>query len=205
MSRRRIVIILAAVAIILCLLVLAIPGSDPADPVAVVAPTPQPTTARAGLSEATEPAPAEPTATLEPTATPAPPTATPTLDQIIVAALGNRNRNDVPATVVEAGEGSMAITFPINDNLFEEFILSSAQKDILTAAGAIVQATGNAYDLTFNGTFSMQDAFGNLSEDAVVRVQLSRTTLSKINWDNLIAVDLSRIADSYWQHPAFSE
>jgi hypothetical protein len=73
MNRRKLVIILTAVAIVLCLLVLAIPGSSPADPVSVAAPTPtqQPTAAPASV--------AAPTSTQQPTLPPDP-TATPTPD-----------------------------------------------------------------------------------------------------------------------------
>ena len=222
-SRKRLFVIAVGVLIVLCLCVAiagSLGGGDKDTSGTAAQPTAQPIVEQkallsntvAAIAPTTKPAqPANTPTPIPPTDTPAPPTdtpmptATPTLKQLVIEAIGDRNRSGVPETVVESDADSIAIIFPINDNLKNDWILSQAQDDILNAARVIHQATGNAYDLTFNGTFSMQDAYGNVSESPVMRAQLTRATLDKINWDNLLAVKLPQVADDYWQSPAFSQ
>lgn len=207
-SRTRLILIAVGVLIVLCLCV-AVAGNMNRDndaPGTAVQPTAQPIVEDKAPASTPTPIPATDTpAPPADTPTPAPPTATPTLKQLIVDAMGKRNREGVPDTVVITDTEIMEITFPIDDNLKTTWVRDQGKRDILNAAHAIYQATGNAYDMTFNGSFAMQDAYGNVEETVVMRAQLTRATLDKINWDNLISVDLSQIADYYWEHMAFRE
>jgi hypothetical protein len=135
----------------------------------------------------------------------APPKATPTLQELVVGALGERNRENVPATSIISNGETMAVIFPINDNFKRTWIRDQAQRDILNVAQTIYQATGNGYDITFTGTFAMQDSYGNVEELPVMRATLTRATLDKINWDNLLMVQLPAIADDYEENPGLSE
>lgn len=183
-SRKRLVVIAAGLLVVLCLLA-AIAGNQNRGTVQI-APT---NTA----------APPADTPTL------APPTPTPTLKELVVVALGERNRPGVPETTVITNADTMSVVFPINDNLKREWIRNQAQRDILNTAQAIYQASGNAYDLTFTGTFAMQDAYGNVEELPVMRATLTRATLDKINWENVIMVELPVVADKYEENAGFSE
>lgn len=192
-SRTRSIMIVGGVLVVLCLCV-AIVGSlnrDNDTAGTAVQPTAQP------IVEATAPSADTPT--------PAAPTPTPTLKQLVIDALGKRTRENVPETTIVAGTDSMAVVFPINENLTMTATRDVAQRDILKAAQAIYQTTGNAYDLTFTGTFAMQDAYGNVEELPVMRATLTRATLDKINWENLLAVQLSQVADSYEENAGFSK
>lgn len=200
-KRRRLLPILLG-AIVLCVVLAFIgallsPDDQPAAPAA--APT-----ARAGLSEATEPAPAEPTAAPVPTATPQP-VATPTLEQHILAAIGDSNRQGAPAPIIEINDEQVIVTYPANDNLTVNMMRSATQRQILAIARAVRDNTGNSRDLRVHATNQLIDAYGNASEDPIIRVNLSRATLEKINFDGIQPDNLPLIADIYWQHPALDQ
>lgn len=207
-SRTRVILIAVGVLIVLCLCV-AVAGNmnrDSDAPGTAAQPTAQPIVE--DKAPASTPTPIPPTSTPAPpadTPTPMPPTATPTLKQLIVDALGERNRPDAPETTIVNNADSMAVVFPINDNLKTTWVRDVAQRDILNAAQVIYQTTGNAYDVTFTGTFAMQDAYGNVEELPVMRATLTRATLDKINWENLLAVQLSQVADEYEENAGFSK
>ena len=48
------------------------------------------------------------------------------------------------------------------------------------------------------------DRYGNVENGDVIVVIFSKETLNKINFHHFNAKNLSAVADSYWEHPAFS-
>ncbi|SDM90347.1 hypothetical protein SAMN05518871_102524 [Psychrobacillus sp. OK028] len=50
----------------------------------------------------------------------------------------------------------------------------------------------------------LTDRYGNVKNDDVIVVLISRETLNKINFNNFNAKNLPAVADSYWEHPALS-
>lgn len=48
----------------------------------------------------------------------------------------------------------------------------------------------------------LTDSYGNTSIEQVSAFSFNRETWEKINWDNLLMVDLSEVADVFWSHPA---
>jgi len=128
----------------------------------------------------------------------------PPLEQHILAAIGDSNRANAPAPVIEIGE-NIAVTFPASENLTMDLMRSAMQRKALAIARAVRDNTGNAHDLRVEATGPLADDFGNTSEGPIMRVNLSRATLEKINFDGIQPDNLPLIADIYWQHPAFDE
>ncbi|SCN38280.1 Protein of unknown function [Bacillus cytotoxicus] len=60
-------------------------------------------------------------------------------------------------------------------------------------------------EIVFFYTFPMVDPYGNKKKDTVMKITLNRETLDKINFDNFLFDNLPKIADQYWEHPAFNK
>ncbi|GIO63594.1 hypothetical protein [Paenibacillus cineris] len=59
--------------------------------------------------------------------------------------------------------------------------------------------------LAFNITYPLVDKYGNSSDQIVMKVEFSRATLDKINYDGFDFNNIGDVADSYWEHPAIRE
>lgn len=44
------------------------------------------------------------------------------------------------------------------------------------------------------------DSYGNIKFNPVMRVDMTRETMDKINWENFDYTRIEKIADDYWQH-----
>ena len=196
---RKWMILLAAVALLAAALAC---GESTPEPAQVTEPAQaeevEPTDAPAEPTEE----PAAPTATSEPTDTPEPGTH---ISQIIHEELGECNR-EVPrvASVDVADDGWASATWAINDNLTMNLIKGGAKRDVYDTARALCNA-GYCDGLRMTGTFAMQDAYGNVSEETVVDVVLRSETLKKINWDNVAFTNIYSIADAAKIHPEFQD
>jgi hypothetical protein len=74
--------------------------------------------------------------------------------------------------------------------------------DILRA----IDEGGIEYGLiNFEGTFSLVDKLGNVSEETVVWATYDADTVSKINWPRFLHKDIYDIAVSSKLHPLFAE
>ena len=93
-------------------------------------------------------------------------------------------------------DSSISVQFAINDNLTEDLIRFGARHDVYKILKA-VHDSGLDYNFVgVVGTFPMNDAYGNTSEDKVVRLSYDRATIDKINWDGFnYADDMFKIAD----------
>ncbi|WP_255256215.1 hypothetical protein [Bacillus wiedmannii] len=60
-------------------------------------------------------------------------------------------------------------------------------------------------EITFFYKYPLVDAYGNEKKDNVMKIQLNRETLDKINYDNLLHDNLPKIANQYWEHPALTK
>jgi hypothetical protein len=163
---------------------------------------------------------ARPTETLVPSNTPQP-TSTPTitplpsltlsaeeqLQQMVETALGIGNREIPRLTSVVWDNSTKIITanWAINDNLTKNLLIFGARQDVVDVLKTISQANLSLdYQLIqFAGTFSMVDAYGNVSESVVIRASYFRETIQKINWLNFLNDNVFVIADSSYVHPEF--
>jgi hypothetical protein len=153
---------------------------------------------------------ARPTRTPRPTSTPEP-TDTPTASaeerarQLVAATLGKGNRKLPRLTSLAYSADEISVQWALDDNLTTEMILRGAWLDVLHMAKVLWQAGYTTQSYVFDGSFSMTDAYGASSENRVILVTLNPETTGKIVWDTFITDNLPVIADTYWQHPAFTK
>ena len=142
---------------------------------------------------------AQPTATSRLRATPLPPTLRGALD----TTLGASNRTDgrkLKSVVVREDEGSISVTWAIDDNL-GSLIMVGAEQDVYDILRAI-EAGDVAYEHVFlAGTFAMQDRYGNAAEEEALIASFSAGELGRVNWDNLSPLRVLELADSSWVAP----
>lgn len=137
------------------------------------------------------------------TSTPMPPAATlipiEELRARIITSLGDSNRDRPRLTSFDWSETdkSLIIEWTINDNFTSNMIMVGTQTDI-TDMLKIISQSGLLPDyqfVTFVGTFSLRDAYGNVSEERVVTASYNKSTVDKINWPNFLYTDIFTIAD----------
>lgn len=142
--------------------------------------------------------------------TPVPPTAAlAPIDQLkvnIEDVLGTSNREVPRLTSFDWSDTdkSLIINWALNDNLTSSFIYIGMQKDVADMMQEIAKSglLPEYRFVTFVGTFPLQDAFGNASEERVVTASYNKATVDKINWDNFLWDKVFVIADSVNIHPA---
>lgn len=146
----------------------------------------------------------QPTSTPEPTPTPLSPQAK--LDIAIKEALGPGNRAGIQRVAKVSIESDpypwVYVWWAINDQFTDGLIKDSAQMDVAKILEAIAESNLTYNEVTLDGTFSMVDKYGNISEDFVVSATYSRSTIERINWENFLWDDVYAIADDVWLHAA---
>ena len=145
-----------------------------------------------------------------PTQTPIPePTLSPeaSFEAAVLNALGSSNRdvNRITSIWFSEGDGDLVIEWTVNDNFSNDWILSGAMSDITDVLEYI--ATNDIpypyQQVTFDGTFPLVDQFGNSSEERVILVSYTTTTIQKINWEGFLTDNIFNIADGGpFIHPA---
>ncbi len=140
-----------------------------------------------------------------PTSTPIPTSTLPPIEDLrsrIETTLGESNRNVTRVSEYTWDEPTqiLFVTFSINDNLTEGFIVTGIQSDITDILKTVTQSrlVPGLQSITVSGTFVLADQFGNKSEDLVIRATYSRATLDKINWDNFLYTNILNIADDLY-------
>lgn len=68
----------------------------------------------------------------------------------------------------------------------------------------LMKSQPNITQATFIVQAPLTDPFGNVKTGDVMIVLMSRETLDKINFKHFIAGNLSKVADSYWEHPVLT-
>lgn len=163
-------------------------------------------------SNAQPPPTAAPT-TMPPTTTPprTKPMPVPVEQQLVDAvlkAVGGSNRNLDPLPEFSAPRGEyIALTWTIDENLTEGLTKDSACLDgmrILKAIKRVEARTGNHYTGVFlKGTYLLVDKYGHESEEIVVRARYDKTTINRINFENVNFRYIFDLADRGSVHPAF--
>lgn len=155
------------------------------------------------------------TSTPVPTSTPAPtrtntptpkPTATKSRQELITAlltsTLGKSNRDTQRLGPVVVSGSDVTIQWAINENLTEGYTKLGANKDISDMLDLLFAFPG-VERVTLNGTYSMVDLYGKVSEMTVIHYVMTSTTAAKVSWQNVDLHNLYLIADSVEVHPAF--
>lgn len=196
MSRRKPVVVIAVIAGALvlscggCLILGALLPSSPT-------PTPAPI---AVVADSTATSAPRPTATAEPTDTPVPTATRSPIDALrasIVAKLGKCNRKGVErvAAVTLSEESEILVQFAINDNLAADWVARGARRDVANILRA-TQESGLPYaGIEVQGTFAMQDVYGNISERVVVTAYYTPEIIDRINWEHFDIEQVYAIAE----------
>lgn len=125
--------------------------------------------------------------------------------EIVEDELGTSNRDAERVQEVRAvGDGLIYVKWAINDNITPGLVRTGAKHDIVRVAEALCNA-GHCSGLRMEGTFSMLDQHGNVSEESVVKVTLEGATLAQINWSSFLLDNLYSVADTVWVHPKFED
>lgn len=131
------------------------------------------------------------------------------IENIIHQELGSCNREGVDKISDLEISGSpetsyiVTLTFSIDDNLTEGMIKGGAQMDVFNLMKALYQSSYEMDVINIFGTFSMQDRYGNVTEETVLKCQLTHATGEKINWNNMLWDHFFEVLDSVWWHPVF--
>lgn len=88
----------------------------------------------------------------------------------------------------------------LTPNMLKKVVLNHTKK-FLEDAKDIKELKG--FDL--NLLSPVTDQYGNVSDEKVMSISVSRNIIDKINYDNFDSKKLPEIADDYWEHPSFSE
>lgn len=104
-------------------------------------------------------------------------------------ALGHSDRHGVPRVWnVSAGHGKVVVKWAIDDNFTAGMIRTGARLDVIHILKVIERDASLFRSLKaaeVRGTFSMQDQYGNDSEDKVIDLTYSRATLDRINYGSV--------------------
>ncbi|MFJ7826701.1 hypothetical protein [Psychrobacillus sp. NPDC096623] len=124
--------------------------------------------------------------------------------EIIMKNFGTTNIEKVNAVLSSRFESGVVETIALKVN-FES--PESLKRSILFSTVDFMKAMKSLDEVT-QATLIVQapltDRYGNVKNDDVMVVLMSRETLNKINFNNFNAKNLLAVADSYWEHPALS-
>lgn len=160
--------------------------------------------AAAAAPEATEtPAPTQDTQEAPQATTEAPEATTEapeplTNDELIGQALAD---SGVKGAAVDEDFENLVVTFPVQDNFSAHLIKVGAENDAKALMEALNNSEAEFTDLGIRGTFPLVDNYGNETDGQVLWAYFEQDSLNKINWDNLLILELSEIADAYAVHP----
>jgi hypothetical protein len=155
-----------------------------------------------------------PTALPTPTATPTP-VSTPTIDDLyirvnsaLVKALGKgQPRKGVDrlqeVKVTKINKTFITVRWAIKDNLTGGLIKDGARSDITTILNTIHNLGINYDEIYIEGTFSMRDLYGEVSESVIIRAFYERSTIDRINWNNFLSKNVLEITDRKLLNPGF--
>ena len=99
--------------------------------------------------------------------------------------------------------GDVYIRWAIDDNLTAGWIKRGATMDMAGILKALRYSLLIYDDVVMQGTFSLQDKFGNTEEANVVLISMKKGTVDRINWKNFLDENIYDIAEDVYRHPAF--
>jgi hypothetical protein len=144
------------------------------------------------------------TTTAKETTTTAPKSPADALHDAIAKKLGSGRKGVQRLSEFQAAQGgtvSMKVAF--NDRLTEGMTKDGGRIDVRDIITAVKASSIDADMLVVQGTYSMKDAYGNVSEQVVTTVRYSRATLARINPKEIETHNVFDVADSASVVPAF--
>ena len=121
--------------------------------------------------------------------------------------LKDKTNNDKDRIVsVGVKNNSFEIILNGDDNFTTNMIrigMISKSADLFEEVSKYEDITAN--DITIGWMMTLVDQYGNENDQPVLKVQLSKDKLAKINWKNFDYNNLENIADAYFVHPALKD
>lgn len=115
----------------------------------------------------------------------------------------NRAGKRIDYTAIKTGS-NINVKFACNDNLTSGLIRAGCRDDVKQIIGVVKQDAHFRYaDLAVLATFPLQDKLGNASEQVVIKAVYHRSTVNRINLDNLFGAQVIDAADTSFVHPTF--
>lgn len=131
------------------------------------------------------------------------------ISDIVVEKLGKKSNNDKKRIVKISNEDLtngklIKLDLNANENLTTKMTKGGMLKD---AANVIEPLTklSNVDGIKLQWYYTMVDKYGNEKEEPVMKIQLDRETLNKINWKTFDYNNFEIVADSYWEHTALKK
>lgn len=94
------------------------------------------------------------------------------------------------------------IKFKGSENLSSKMTVKGMYMDISNVLKGIQKDIDVNVDI--NVTYPLQDSYGNISEDIVIKATFNNETIKKINFDNFDYNNIPFIADEWWNHNALN-
>ena len=94
------------------------------------------------------------------------------------------------------------IKFKGSESLSSKMTVKGMYMDISNVLKGIQNDINVNVDI--NVTYPLQDSYGNISEDIVIKATFNNETIKKINFDNFDYNNIPSIADEWWNHQALN-
>ena len=94
------------------------------------------------------------------------------------------------------------IKFKGSESLSSKMTVKGMYMDISNVLKGIQKDLNVNVDI--NVTYPLQDSYGNISEDIVIKATFNNETIKKINFDNFDYNNIPSIADEWWNHQALN-
>ncbi|WP_353893546.1 hypothetical protein PRVXH_000292 [Proteinivorax hydrogeniformans] len=115
------------------------------------------------------------------------------------------NRSSYPERIKDTniGDGNVVLHLISNDNLSRNAIKGGIKIDSERLFPELfANEDVDLVDLVWYAPLT--DQYGNEELREVLNINMWRETYEKINWDNFLRSNFENVADSYWEHTAFS-
>lgn len=109
------------------------------------------------------------------------------------------NDNDTSVTYNEYNN-FVLVKFKGSENLTNKMTVKGMFMDIKNILEKLKDYDN--LDVDFNVTYTMQDTYGNTSDDIVIKASYPDKIRKKINWDNFLWENINTVASEWWMHTA---
>ncbi|MEK4455244.1 hypothetical protein [Paenibacillus sp. FSL L8-0506] len=133
------------------------------------------------------------------------------VSSLIANAVGDKTNNDENKIIElqvndHAGtqaEGDKIVVAKLhgNDNLSSKMIKGGMQLESIKIFKKLFQLN-DVEEVDLIWQFPTTDKLGNSTLNTVLKINLSRSTVTKISWDGFDKDNFAYVADSYWEHPS---
>ena len=115
------------------------------------------------------------------------------------------NNNELVFIQATGTNGFLTIEMNTSDNLTTNLYRTSLLGDSIEMYKKAYTDRPDLKALKLDWFTTLVDQKGNESEGSVMWIVIKKENAATINWDNVLADNLPKIADGYWQHPLFSK